>query len=79
MSISNKIKSIIISNGHKQQDIRETLGSASKQTLSLKFTNEAWKASDLIKIADFLQGSLELHTPNGNIIFNIDDIKKKER
>jgi transcriptional regulator with XRE-family HTH domain len=74
MSVSKKVKTLLIENEKKQSDLMEVLGMSSKQSLSNKFTNERWSAEDLIKIAEFCGCKLAFVLPNGEkIIFSDTD------
>ena len=69
MSVSKKVKALLLENEKKQSDLMEVLGMSSKQSLSNKFSNERWSAEDLIKIAEFCGCKLAFVLPNGEKIF----------
>lgn len=53
MSVSKKVKALLLEREKKQSDLMEVLGMSSKQSLSNKFSNERWSAEDLVKIAEY--------------------------
>ena len=53
MSVSKKVKALLMEREKKQSDLMDVLEMSSKQSLSNKFSNERWSAEDLIKIAEF--------------------------
>ena len=65
MSTSKKIKALLDLTDKKQSDLMEILGMSSKQSLSNKFSNERWSASDLSAIADFCGCKLAFVLPDG--------------
>lgn len=67
MSVSEKIKALIKLKGKKNYELAEYLGMTSAQALHNKFNRDSFSASDLIKIAEFL---------NCDLNFSIDDKQK---
>ena len=74
MSVSKKVKALLLEREKKQSDLMEVLGMSSKQSLSNKFSNERWSAEDLVKIAEYCGCKLAFILPNGEriIISNAD-------
>lgn len=68
MSISKKVKQLLLETDRKQSDLMAVLGMSSKQSLSNKFSNERWSASDLKQIADFCGCSVGFILPDGQTI-----------
>lgn len=68
MSISKRIKALLLETDKKQSDLMEVLDMSSKQSLSNKFSNERWSATDLVKIADYCRCKLAFILPNGEQI-----------
>nr|DAT30984.1 MAG TPA: SOS-response transcriptional repressor [Caudoviricetes sp.] len=68
MSISKRIKALLLETDKKQSDLMEVLDMSSKQSLSNKFSNERWSATDLVKIADYCGCKLAFILPNGEQI-----------
>lgn len=68
MSISKRIKALLLETDKKQSDLMEVLDMSSKQSLSNKFSNERWSATDLLKIADYCGCKLAFILPNGEQI-----------
>lgn len=64
MSISKRIKALLLETDKKQSDLMEVLDMSSKQSLSNKFSNERWSATDLVKIADYCGCKLAFILPN---------------
>jgi DNA-binding Xre family transcriptional regulator len=65
MAVSMKIKALLSLCGKKQSDLMDVLGMSSRQSLSNKFTNERWSASDLVAIADFCDAKIAFILPDG--------------
>ncbi len=65
MSTSKKIRALLKLTGKKQSDLMEILGMSSKQSLSNKFTNERWSASDLVAVAEFCGCKVAFILPDG--------------
>ena len=61
MSVSKKVKALLLEREKKQSDLMEVLGMSSKQSLSNKFSNERWSAEDLVKIAEYCAVSWRLY------------------
>ena len=74
VSVSKKVKALLLEREKKQSDLMEVLGMSSKQSLSNKFSNERWSAEDLVKIAEYCGCKLAFILPNGEriIISNAD-------
>lgn len=68
MSVSKKVKALLMEREKKQSDLMDVLEMSSKQSLSNKFSNERWSAEDLIKIAEFCDCKLAFILPNGERI-----------
>lgn len=66
MSVSKKVKALLLEREKKQSDLMEVLGMSSKQSLSNKFSNERWSAEDLVKIAEYCGCKLAFILPMGN-------------
>lgn len=78
MAVSNKIKALLKLEG-KEQSLLAAHLEISKQALSNKFYRGSFSASDLIKIADFLNCELAFITSdNQRITFDVTDIEKPE-
>ena len=74
VSVSKKVKALLLEREKKQSDLMEVLGMSSRQSLSNKFSNERWSAGDLVKIAEYCSCKLAFILPNGEriIISNAD-------
>ena len=70
MSVSKKVKALLLEREKKQSDLMEVLGMSSKQSLSNKFSNERWSAEDLVKIAEYCGCKLAFIMPDGQIIID---------
>lgn len=68
VSVSKKVKALLLEREKKQSDLMEVLGMSSKQSLSNKFSNERWSADDLVKIAEYCGCKLAFVLPNGERI-----------
>ncbi len=68
MSASKEIKALLSLSGKKQSDLTDLLNMSSKQSLSNKFTNERWSASDLIAIAKFCGCEVAFVLPDNQLI-----------
>ena len=68
MSVSKKVKALLLEREKKQSDLMEVLGMSSKQSLSNKVSNERWSAEDLVKIAEYCGCKLAFILPNGERI-----------
>lgn len=68
MTISKKVKALLLESNKKQYDLQEILGMSSKQSLSNKFSNERWSAEDLVKVAEYCGCKLAFILPNGERI-----------
>ena len=60
MSVSKKVKALLLEREKKQSDLMEVLGN--------KFSNERWSAEDLVKIAEYCGCKLAFILPNGERI-----------
>lgn len=80
MSVSKKVKALLLEREKKQSDLMEVLGMSSKQSLSNKFSNERWSADDLVKIAEYCGCKLAFVLPNGEriVIANDDSVDGAE-
>ena len=68
MSVSKKVKALLLEREKKQSDLMEVLGMRRKPSLSNKFSNERWSAEDLAKIAEYCGCKLAFILPNGERI-----------
>lgn len=68
MSASKEIKALLSLNGKRQSDLISILNMGSKQSLSNKFTNGRWSASDLVAVAEFCGCKLAFVLPDGQQI-----------
>ncbi len=73
MSVSKKVKALLLEREKKQSDLMEVLGMSSKQSLSNKFSNERWSADDLVKIAEYCGCKLAFVLPNSERIVIAND------
>ena len=73
VSVSKKVKALLLEREKKQSDLMEVLGMSSKQSLSNKFSNERWSADDLVKIAEYCGCKLAFVLPNGERIVIAND------
>ena len=69
MSISNAVKSVLVMNGRKQNELLGILNIGSKQALSNKMANGRWSGDDLVRIAEFTGGNLAFVYPDGQTVF----------
>lgn len=76
MNITDKIKAVMAVKGKKNMDLAAYLG-MTNQSLSNKFNRGSFSAEDLIKIADFVDATLNFEFEDKNkISFSIEDIRK---
>lgn len=68
MSATKEIKALLALFGKKQSDLMGLLQMGSKQSLSNKFTNERWSASDLVSIAEYCGCQLAFVLPDGGLL-----------
>ena len=68
MSISTKIKSMLVEKSVKQQDLQELLKLSSKQAVNNKFARDSWSAVELIRVVNFLGGELIVKLDDREII-----------
>lgn len=68
MSITANIKALLALSEKKQSDLLQPLGMSSRQSLSNKFTNERWSASDLVEIAKVCGCEISFIFPDGTKI-----------
>ena len=68
MSISTKIKSMLVEKSIKQQDLQELLNLSSKQAVNNKFARNSWSAAELIKVVNFLGGELIVKLDDREIV-----------
>ena len=68
MGVSKQIKALLSLSGKKQSDLMQILGLSSRQSLSNKFTNERWSASDLVVVAEECGCKLAFVMENGQQI-----------
>lgn len=79
MSITSKIKSVLMLSNKQQKDLADKLGMM-KQTLNNKMTRDSWTASDLIKTADLTGSKLAFIFPDGNqVVFSIEEAHESNR
>ena len=77
-TIADSVRMALTKANKKQKDLAEYLGK-SKQSMSMKFTNDTFFGDDLVTIAKFTGGKLAFVYPDGTTI-NIDvdlDMSKK--
>lgn len=65
MGVSNKINAMLSLAGKQKSDLMTLLGMSSRQSLSNKFTNERWSATDLIDVAEFCGCKVAFILPDG--------------
>lgn len=76
MSVSDKIKALISIKGKKNLELAQYLD-MSPQSFQNKLSRGSFSAEDLIKIADFLECSLEFNLDDKQkIVLDMDDIRK---
>lgn len=68
MSISNTVRSLLALKGMKQSELKDVLKIASVQSLSNKFREDRWFASELVDIADYTGCKLAFIFPDGERI-----------
>lgn len=68
MSISTKIKSMLVEKSVKQQDLQDLLKLSSKQAVNNKFARDSWSAVELIRVVNFLGGELIVKLDDREII-----------
>lgn len=68
MSASKEIKALLSLFGKKQADLMTILNMGSKQSLSNKFANGRWSATDLVTVAEFCGCKLAFVLPDGQQI-----------
>lgn len=69
MSITGTIKALLALRDKRQADLMQPLDMSSKQSLSNKFTNERWSASDLAIVAETCGCKLAFVLPDGEHLF----------
>ena len=76
MSISNTVRSLLALKGMKQSELKDVLkikGKYGVQSLSNKFREDRWFASELVDIADYTGCKLAFIFPDGErILFSSD-------
>lgn len=78
MAISDKIKALLSLKGKKSYELAEYLG-ITPQAMRNKLSRNSFSASDLIKIANFLNCDLPFEiNENQKIILDMSDIKGKD-
>ena len=76
MNISTKIKALLKMHGKKNTELAAYLGLTTPQALNNKFIRGSFSASDLIKIAAFLDCELAFNLSNAQkITLDISDIQ----
>lgn len=71
MSISNTVRSLLALKGMKQSELKDVLkikGKYGLQSLSNKFREDRWSASELVDIADYTGCKLAFVFPDGERI-----------
>lgn len=77
MSIADKVKGLLASNGKDHAGLAATLG-ISKQALSNKFYRDSFTIADLIAIAEYTGCILAFSSNSGSItVLDKQDIKQK--
>ena len=75
MSVTDKIKALLSIKGKKNVELAEYLG-ISPQSMKNKLSRGSFSAEDLIKIAAFLECTLEFKIDDAqSIILTLDDIR----
>lgn len=64
MSISTKIKTLLVLSGKEYAGLAARLG-ISRQALSNKFYRDSFSAADLVKVADYTESRLSFILPDG--------------
>lgn len=78
MSVTEKLKALMSLKGKKSVELAEYLG-ISSQSMRNKFSRGSFSAEDLIKIANFLDCSLEFKIDDTQkIVLTLDDIRTTE-
>lgn len=77
MSITKRVKALLLETDKKQSDLMDILHMSSKQSLSNKFTNERWSAEDLVNVAEFCGCKLAFVMPDGQQLIIDSEEKKK--
>ena len=75
MGVSEKIKAALSLKGKKSIELASYYG-ISSQSMRNKFSRGSFSAEDLIKIADFLGGTLSIEIDNQKITLDKNDIRK---
>ncbi len=75
MGVSEKLKAALCLKGKKSIELASYYG-ISPQSMRNKFNRGSFSAEDLIKITDFLGGTLSIEIDNQKIILNKNDIRK---
>lgn len=77
MGASKEIKALLSLFGKKQADLMSVLNMGSKQSLSNKFANGRWSASDLLAVAEFCGCKLAFVLPDGQQIIIASENEEK--
>ena len=67
VTVSDKVRALLSLEGKKNSELAKYLG-ISPQAMNTKLYRGSFSASDLIKVADFLQCELAFTTPSGQKI-----------
>jgi transcriptional regulator with XRE-family HTH domain len=79
MSVTDKIKALLSLRGKKNIELAKHLG-ISAQSMQNKLSRGSFSAEDLIKIADFLDCSLEFNIDGKQkITLDIEDLRKNKQ
>lgn len=79
MAVAEKVRALLNLKGKKIMDLAEYFGMSS-QAMRNKLSRDSFSASDLIKVADFLECKLLFEVgENQTIVLEMDDIKQKEQ
>lgn len=78
--IKNKIVSLLSLNGYRSSDYARYLNIA-PQSLHTKYVNDAFKLSDLLKLAEMNHCKLSFTDENDNIVisFDLSDLKQNSQ
>lgn len=83
MSIGEKVKGVLSTNGKKASGLASVLGADNKgistQALSNKFYRDSFSVEDLISVAEYANCELAFISTNGSkIVLEREDIKPKK-
>lgn len=76
MSISNKIKSLVQSQGKTNTELSKYLGMGSVQALTNKFNRGSFSTEDLTKVVSFLGGELIIRVNDVELKLTENDVRE---